>query len=172
MLSRLLRALGTLALFVAALFFALLTLGGHLQLLDARRVMAEGQVTQGTVTGLRKGTGKSSSYYFTYEFFAGGAKHAKTDVSVSYDAFHALRNGSKVKVWYDPANPAASATQQERDEFEFWPNRLLLPGITALLLGAWIWRLVRRPPSSPAAPPSPAKPQPASRFVNPIRRGD
>ena len=172
MLSRLLGALGTLAFFVAALFFALLALGGHLQLLDARRVMAEGQVTEGTVNGLRKGSGKSSSHYFNYEFSAGGKQHAKTNVSISYDAFYALRNGAKVKVWYDPANPDVNATQQERDEIESWPNRLLLPGIAAILLAGWIRRLVRKPPSSPDQPAPPAKPEPATRFVNPIRRGD
>ena len=172
MLSRLLGALGTLAFFVAALFFAVLALGGHLQLLDARQVMVEGQVAEATVSGLRKGTGKSSSHYFDYEFSVDGKQHAKTNVTISYDAFHALRNGSKVKVWYDPANPALSATQQEREEFESWPNRLLLPGIAAILLAGWIRRLVRKHPSSPVPPAPPAKPEPARGFVNPIRRGD
>jgi len=171
-LSRLLRALGTLALLFAGLFFALLALGGHLQLLEARRVMAEGQATEGTVNGLRKGTGKSASYYFNYEFSAGGAKHVKADVGLSYGDFHALRNGSKVKVWYNPANPAVSATLQERAEYESWPNRLFLPGVSVLLLGWWIARLVRKRPSSPAPPPSPGKPESPGRFVNPVRRGE
>ena len=172
MLSRLLGAVSTLAFFVAALFFALLALGGHLQLLDARRVMAEGQVAAATVSGLRKGTGKSSSHYFSYEFSADGKqKHAKANVTISYDAFHALRNGSKVKVWYDPANPALSVTQQERDELESWPNRLLLPGIAAILLAGWIRRLVRKHPAPPTPPAQPAKPEP-TRYVSPVRRGE
>ena len=172
MLSRLLRALGTLAIFVAALFFALLALGAHLQLLDARRVMAEGQVAEGTVNQLRKGTGKSASYYFGYEFPAAGASRSKRDASISYSDYQALRAGSKVRVWYDPANPAVSATRQERDEFESWPNRLFLPGVSALLLGWWIARLVRTRPPSPAPPAPPAKPAPTRGWVNPIRRGD
>ena len=164
----LLRWLGTLLILAAGLFFLLLALGGHLQLLDARKVMAEGQPAEGTVTGLRRGTGKSASYYFSYEFPAGGAMHARKDVGVSYSDYQKLRTGSKILVRHDPENPAKNVTAPEMAEFESVPNRLFLP-VAALLLLAWaVARIVRRRPASPAPP---ATPEPA-RSVSPVRRGE
>ncbi len=170
-MKKLLRWLGTLVIFVAGLFFLVLALGGHLQLLDARRVMAEGQSAEGTVTGLRRGAGKSASYYFSYEFPAGGTIHAKKDLGISYGDYHELRRGSRIKVWYDPANPAKSVTTPEMAEFESVPNRLFLPGVALALLGWWVARIVRKRPSSAAPPPPPGAPEPA-RYVSPVRRGE
>lgn len=167
--SKLLGWLATLVIFLAGLFFAVLALGGHLQLLEARKVMAQGQAIEGTVTGLRRGTGKSASYYFSYEFPAGGVMLARKDASISYSDHHELRQGSRIKVWYDPANPASSVTAPEMAEFESIPNRLFLPGVALLLLGWWVARLVRR--RSPAPPASPAAPEP-TRYVSPVRRGE
>jgi hypothetical protein len=170
-MSRLLSALATFVIFATGLFFLLLALGGHLQLLEARTVMAEGRTAEGTVTALRRGGQKSASYYFSYEFPAGSAIQAKKDLSISYSDFHALRKGSNIKVWYDPASPAKSVTIPEMAEFESIPNRLFLPGIAVLLLGWWIARLVRRRPAPPAPPAQPAKPE-RVRYVSPVRRGE
>jgi uncharacterized protein DUF3592 len=169
--SKLLGWLATLVIFLAGLFFAVLALGGHLQLLEARKVMAQGQPVEGTVTGLRRGTGKSASYYFSYEFPAAGMMRARKDAGISYSDHHELRQGSKIKVWYDPANPANSVTTPEMAEFESIPNRLFLPGVALLLLGWWVTRLVRRRPAPPAPPASPATPEP-TRYVSPVRRGE
>lgn len=169
-ISRLLTWLGTLAIFVAAAFFALLALGNHLQRLDAQKVMVEGQPAEGTVIGVRRGTGKSSSYYFSYEFAAGGTMHTKKDAGISYDNYQALRQGSKIKVRYDPAQPANSITAPEMAEFESIPNRLFLPGVAVLLFGWWAWRLFRKRPAPPAPPTQPATPEP--RYVSPVRRGE
>jgi uncharacterized protein DUF3592 len=167
----LLRWLGTLLILAAGLFFLLLALGGHLQLLEARKVMAEGQPAEGTVTGLRRGTGKSASYYFSYEFPAGGAMHARKDAGVSYGDYQGLRQGTRIKVWYDPAHPAKSITTPEMAEFESVPNRLFLPAAALLLLGWGVVRIVRRRPAPPAPPASPAPPEP-TRYVSPVRRGE
>jgi uncharacterized protein DUF3592 len=169
--SRLLGWLATVVIFLAGLFFAVLALGGHLQLLEARKVMAQGQPVEGTVTGLRRGTGKSASYYFSYEFSAGGATHAKKDAGISYGDFQELRQGRKISVRYDPAHPAHSITAPEMAEFESIPNRLFLPGVALLLLGWWVARLVRRRPAPPASPASSDTPEP-TRYVSPVRRGE
>ena len=170
-MKKLLSWLATLVIFLAGLFFAVLALGGHLQLLEARTVMAQGQSVEGTVTGLRRGTGKSASYYFSYEFPAGGAIHARKDAGISYSHHQELRQGSKIKVWYDPANPLTSVTTPEMAEFESIPNQLFLPGVALLLLGWWFARLIRRRPAPPVPPASPATPEP-TRYVSPVRRGE
>ena len=170
-MKTLLRRLATFVVFAAALFFLLLALGNHLQLLEARTIMAEGQSAEGTVTGVRRGTGKSASYYFSYEFAAGGAMHAKKDAGISYDNYQALRQGNRIKVRYDPAHPDKSITAPEMSEFESIPNRLFLPGVALLLLGWWVARLVRRRPAPPAPPAPPDTPEP-TRYVSPVRRGE
>ena len=164
--SKLLRWLATLVILVAGLFFLVLALGGHLQLLDARRVMAKGQATEGTVTGARSGGQKSASYYFSYEFPAGGVVHARKNVGVSYSDYQKLRAGSKIQVRYDPENPAKNVTAPEMAEFESVPNRLFLPVVALALLGWWLARVVRRrpPPSVPPAEPA--------HYTSPVRRGE
>lgn len=166
--SKLLKWLGTLIIFVAGVFFMLLALGGHLQLLEARRLMAEGRSAEGTVSGVRGGGRKSSSYYFSYEFPADGVMHARKDVGISYGDYHELRGRSRIKVWYDPENPARSITTPEMAEFESVPNRLFLPVVGLALLGWFVARIVRR---SPAPPAPPAAPDPAHQ-VPPVRRGE
>lgn len=171
MARTLLRWLGTLLIFVAALFFLVLALGAHLQLLEARQLMAEGRAADGTITGVRKGRGKSSSYYFSYAFSVGGATHARTDVSVPYGEYQTLQEGRNLQVRYDPADPGKSVTKPEMAQLESWPNRLFFPILSLMFIGWWVARLARRRPSPPAPPSAPARPGPA-RFVNPIRRGD
>lgn len=62
MFSRLLNWLGTVLILVVGLFVLLLALGAHLQLLDARKLMSEGRLAEGTVTGARAGGKRSTSY--------------------------------------------------------------------------------------------------------------
>jgi hypothetical protein len=168
---RLLRGLATLVIFVVGLFFLVLALGGHLQLLDARKLMAEGKSAEGTIIGARSGGKKSASYYFSYEFPAGGVLHARKDVGVSYSDYQKLRAGSRILVRYDPGNPAKNVTTPEMAEFESIPNRLFLPGVALVLLGWWVARIVRKRPAPPTPPVSPATPE-RVRYVNPVRRGE
>ena len=52
--------------------------------------------------------------------------------------------GDRVKVWYDPGNPARSITRAELDDLESWPNRIFFPLAGLALLG-WAIARLRRP---------------------------
>jgi uncharacterized protein DUF3592 len=168
-LSRLLRRLATLVIFVAGLFFLLLALGGHLQLLDARRLMAKGGKVEGSVTQAYSGGRRSTAYYFDYEYpAAGGLKLSGKKRSISYSDYERLRPGTKVPVWHDPGNPGRSVTTAEMAELESWANRLFFPLVGLAFLAWGIYRVVGRRPAPPAPP---ATPEPA-RHPSPVRRGE
>jgi uncharacterized protein DUF3592 len=165
----LLRWLGTLLILVAGLLFLLLALGGHLQLLEARKVMAEGTKVEGSVTQAYSGGRRSTAYYLDYEYpAAGGLKLSGKKRSISYSDYERLRPGTKVPVWHDAGNPERSITTAEMAELESWANRLFFPLVGLAFLAWGIARIVRKRPASPAPP---ATPEPA-RPVSPVRRGE
>ena len=153
-------------IFVVGLFFLVLALGGHLQLLDARRVMAEGAKVEGSVTRSYSGGRRSTAYYFDYEYPAvGGQKLSGRKRSISYSDYERLRPGTKVPVWHDARNPERSITTAEMAELESGANRLFLP-LVGLALIAWgIARIFRRPPAQPPTEPAP-------QYTAPVRRGE
>jgi hypothetical protein len=162
----LLRWLGTLLILAAGLFFLLLALGGHLQLLDARKVMAEGAKVEGSVIQAYSGGRRSTAYYFDYEYLAAsGLKLPGQRRSISYSDYERLRPGTKVPVWHDAKNPERSITTAEMAELESWANRLFFPLVGLALLAWGVYRVVRRPPAQPPAEPAP-------QGTAPVRRGD
>jgi len=165
MFSKLLNWLGTLLIVAIGLFALLLALGAHLQLLEARKLMSQGRQTEGMVTEAHGGGKRSTSYYFSYEFPAGNVKHARKNRSIAYGDYTQMRPGTRIQVWYDPANPERSITTPELAEHESWANRLFFPLVGLALLGWGVARIVRRPrpPAPPAAP---------AHETSPIRRGD
>ena len=153
MLRKILRWLGTLLILAVGLFFLLLALGAHLQLLEARKLMSQGRQAEGTVTEARGGGKRSTSYYFSYEFPAGAVSYAGKNRSIAYGDFTQMRSGGKIQVWYDAAHPERSITAAELAEHESWANRLFFPLLGLALIGWGTARIVRRSrPSPPAAP--------------------
>lgn len=132
-------------IFVVGLFVLVLALGAHLQLLDARELMSQGRLAEGTVTDAHGGGKRSTSYYFTYEFPAGTVTHARKDRSISYGDYATMRRGNRIQVWYDPANPERSITAPEMAEHESWANRLFFPLAGLALLGWGVARIIRHP---------------------------
>ena len=168
--SSLPRRLATFVIFAAGLFFLLLGLGNHLQLLEARQLMAEGEKVEGNVTKAYSGGRRSTAYYYDYEYSAAesGLKLSGEKRSISFSHYEQLRPGTRIPVWHDAWNPERSMTTAEMAERENWANWLFLPVLGFGLLGWGIFRLFRRLPSPPAQPPA----DPAPRQTPPVRRGE
>ena len=144
-LSGILRWLGTTLILGAALVFLLLALGGHLQLVEARQLMATGIRAQATVTQKWAGGKRSSRYDFSYAFRVGDRNFEKTVTGIGYGDYERLQVGQPIAVWHEPANPANNITHPDLDDRESWPNRLFGVVLGFVLLGWGMVRIVRRP---------------------------
>src|SRR5688572_33319690 len=92
------RRVATLSIFVSGLFFLMLGLGNHLQLLEARQLVAEGTKVEGSVTKAYSGGRRSTAYYFDYEYSAANAKFIGTKRSISFSDYEQLRPGTRIPV--------------------------------------------------------------------------
>lgn len=145
------RWLGTGLIFLAGLVLLVLAAGAHLQLLEARKLIASGRQVQGTVTAVGTPRRSTASRY-SYSYPVGKAMgYSRVERSIPYAMRDSLGRGSKIAVWFDPANPAAATTTAELAEHESWGNRLFFPLTGIALLGWAIARIVRsrRRPTAP-----------------------
>lgn len=145
------RVLGTAAIFVAAFFFLLLALGNHLQLLEARSLVASGAVAEGTVTAIGAPR-RSTAYRYSYTYRAGGKDYSRADKSIAYGERENYQQGTRVKVWHDRSRPEAATTAAELADLEFVGNRLFLPGVGLAFLAWGLARIFRRRPPPTGAP--------------------
>lgn len=127
-----------------ALVLLLLAGGAHLQLQDARALVEKGVATEATLTEILGGGSRGGSHRYSYSFMVGADRFAQQRRGITYDARYSSRVGERVKVWYDPANPARSITRAELDELESWPNRIFFP-LAGFALLAWAIARLRRP---------------------------
>ena len=137
-----LRWLGTALIFLAGLFMLLLALGAHLELVEARRLIAGGRQAEATVTEVGAPR-RSTAYRYSYAYSVGNARYARSDRSIPYGLRDSVRPRSRIAVWYDPAKPALATTTAELAEHESWANRLFFPVAGLALLGWAIARIVR-----------------------------
>ncbi|MBI4616960.1 MAG: DUF3592 domain-containing protein [Planctomycetes bacterium] len=93
-------------------------------------------------TGSRPG---EADYFFTFEFEADGKRHESSEREIESDAYHALKPGAEVDVWYDPADPGKSASGPEEEGIRWRakdaPRRFAILGGIALVvaLGLVVW---------------------------------
>lgn len=153
-LSGILRWLGTTLILGAALFFLGLALGGHLQLLEARKLMATGTQAEATVSQKWSGGKRSTRYDFSYTFRVGDRSIERTVTGIGYGDYVKLQVGQRIPVWHEPSNAAKNITRTEMADLESWPNRLFGFVLGFALLGWGIARIVRRSRTTP--PPSPS----------------
>jgi Tfp pilus assembly protein PilW len=137
------RWLGTALIFLAGLFVLLLALGAHLQLVEARQLVAGGKKTEGTVTQVGSARRRSTHYRVSYTYPVGNVAYTKSDRSISYGDANALTRGAKIPVWYDAANPEVATTTAELAEQEHLANRIFFPLIGFALLTWAVVRIVR-----------------------------
>lgn len=137
--ARILRRVVTASILLFALLFLALAFGSHRQLVESRRLLEAGATTEGVVTEAvtaRRGTATS----FSYRFEAAGRGYAAARRSIPWGLREENAAGSRVKVWYDTANPNRSVTMAEMAELENWANRLFFPIAGVALLG---WAIAR-----------------------------
>ena len=147
-----LRGFATAAIVVAAFFFLLLAGGAHLQLEEARRLIAAGNVAQGTVTSLTAPRG-SQAYSYAYEYAVGGKRYSKSNRSIPYGLKDTVPVGTPIQVWYDPRRPEVATTQAELADHESIANRVLFPLVAVALIAWAVKRTRRRPPATPPGSP-------------------
>ena len=146
MTSPIMRWLATVLILLAGLFILLLALGAHLGLVEARKLVAEGRQTEGTVSELVAAKG-STDYRYGYTYSVGTSRLMRTNQSIPFGEKDKLRPGTKIRVWYDPANPEHATAQAELAEQESWGNRIVFPLIGAALIGWGVARIFRRKPA-------------------------
>jgi hypothetical protein len=137
-----LRWLATLLILAAGLLALLLALGAHLELGDARELMARGRQVEGVVTeayAVRQGTASG----YSYAYAVGGTRYSAIKRSIPRGLKEKLPPGTRIAVWYDAADPPRSTTIAEIAELEGWANRVFFPLIGLALLA---WAVVRMLP--------------------------
>lgn len=137
------RWLATALILLGGLLCLLLALGAHLQLLEARKLMSQGQQVEGTVTERRAGGRRSSRYSFSYTYPAGNIAHTKANLTIGYRTYTRLSSGQTIPVWYDPTDPERSITAPELADYESLANRLFFPAAALALLVWAIRRMLR-----------------------------
>ena len=140
------RLLVSAAIAAIALVALLLAGGAHLQLREARGLMATGVAAEATLTEVLGGGSRGGSHRYSYSFLVGTDRFEQVRRNITYDARYGSKAGDRVKVWYHPGNPAKSITRAELDSLEAWPNRIFFP-VVGLALLAWAIVRLRRPSS-------------------------
>ena len=135
----------TAVILLAGLCVLVISLAMGLQRDEARRLWAEGAVTEGTVTEIL-GTKGSNAKFYSYTFPADGRMHTQTRRDIPWSA-RDTPVGSRVTVRYDAKSPAKSITQAELEELESWGNRIIFPLIGIALVGWGAARILRRRPA-------------------------
>jgi hypothetical protein len=129
------RWLANALILAAALSLVLLGLAINIQLSDTRKLIAEGQQVEGTVTELVAAR-RSTAYSYGYAYSVGPHRFTQEKRSVPYARRDELRAGTKIRVWHDRADPKRATTEAELAEQESWGNRFVFPLIGVVLL-AW-----------------------------------
>ena len=136
------RALATVAIFLAGLAAAFMALAHFLSIRSAEDLMSGGAQAEGTVTAQHGAKGSNAKFY-SYTFQANGRQWTATRRDIPWSA-RELPIGAKVPVRYDPAKPERSITPAELEQAAGWGNRIFFPLVAAGLLGWGIARIVRR----------------------------
>lgn len=145
-----LRWLATSLILAVGLFVLLLALGSHLQLDEARKLMAQGRQAEGTVTEaytVRRGSASAYSYIYA----VGSTNYSKSKRSIARSERARVPAGTKIPVWYDLAQPERATTRAEIAEMEDLGNRVIFPLIGLLLIGWAIARILHKGRSGAAA---------------------
>ena len=131
-----LRWLTTFLILVPGLVALLLALGAHLELGEARELMARGRQVEGVVT-------EAYTSGYSYSYAVGGTRYSAAKRGIPRRLREKLPPGTRIAVWHDPAEPQRSTTIAEIADLEHWANRLLFPLIGLALIA---WAVVRMLP--------------------------
>ena len=126
----------TLLILAAGLVALAFALGAHLDLGEARQLMARGRQVEGVVTD-------ASAASYNYAYAVGGMRYSAINRTIPRGLGEKLHPGTRIAVWHDPADPQRSITIAEVAELESWVNRLVLPLLGLALLA---WAIVRMLP--------------------------
>lgn len=124
------------------LLLLLLAVGHHVDISQSRQLVESGAQTEAVVTQVFS---RRNQLGYSYRFAVAGRDFEVKKRSIPYSMRNDFRVGDKVRVWYDPTNPARNVTTAHLVDMESWWSRLSLP-VLGIGLVALAVTLMRRKP--------------------------